>query len=481
MLSEVLARGDLETGSPHLPGSIRNGIDCAAVLAAAAPKHGKCSHFPYRGIYRAEGFLAASLFKVAAHEPEFVAKRDGWHHTWKLNDTVDWLAKRAVATRCGEPDVWKKDRRGRLRLLQQLLGSLGPESLWAPMCRNKPETGRHRATRARKPMAEHRLTFSASGRWVCLSCGASFTAYGHAAASSCPGLLPAARCAHRSHLLYTAAFVEPGGRDVRQPIVFCARCGAHGTSRVANLAVACPLARGTATPGRHAPCRKAARLVAKLKHPSRKGVDLLDPRPLKGYGADNGRMDEVKVAMVQPAAAKRKSDAPLTMEEDPEAGDALDELRELELAAQAAAEHGGDLGHEGFVEEQDEEEHQLLGDGWGLEDGQQHPQQPTSGDAVPAEDEDAGDREEPDMKRPRNSEFVEVSVAASLDGIEARLQARGETPRFKMVRAGLLQHSCTTADATVNFWPSTLVWSVEGRQHSLIEDALLAPTGSRVK
>ena len=99
---------------------------------------------------------------------------------------------------------------------------------------------------------------------------------------------------------------------------------------------------------------------------------------------------------------------------------------------------------------------------------------------MPAEEEEAGDREEPEMKRPRNSEFVEISVAASLDGIEARLQARGETPRFKMVRAGLLQHSCTTADATVNFWPSTLVWSVEGRQHSLIEDALLAPIGSRV-
>ena len=97
--------------------------------------------FPVSGDLPSGGLLAASLFKVAAHEPEFVARRDGWYHTWKLNDTVDWLAKRAVATRVGEPDKWKKDRRGRLRLLQQLLGSLGPESLWAPMCRNKPEAG----------------------------------------------------------------------------------------------------------------------------------------------------------------------------------------------------------------------------------------------------------------------------------------------------------------------------------------------------
>ena len=78
------------------------------------------------------------------------------------------------------------------------------------MCRNKPEAGRHKATRARRPMAEHQLTFNASGRWACLGCGASFKYYGAAAASSCPGLLPAARCAHRTHLLYAASFVEPG-------------------------------------------------------------------------------------------------------------------------------------------------------------------------------------------------------------------------------------------------------------------------------
>ena len=91
--------------------------------------------------------------------------------------------------------------------------------------------------------------------------------------------------------------------------------------------------------------------------------------------------------------------------------------------------------------------------------------EPTAGD-------DAIDREEPQAKKPRPAQR-RIEVAASLDGIEARLQALGEAPRFLAVQPGQLQHNCTSADARVNFWPSTLRWSVEGRQCSSVEAARL--------
>ena len=213
--------------------------------------------------------------------------------------------------------------------------------------------------------------------------------------------------------------------------------------------------------------------MSKLKHPSRRGIDLVDPRPLRSYGGGNGKRNEVKTTAERPAAVKRKSDTPVIMEEDNFAGDALEELHELEVAACEAAQHGGDLGHECFPEA--DEEHQLLDEGWDLEDGPRV-QEMASGSAAAAAEEDAAGREEPPEKRPRNGELVQVTVAASLDGIEARLRAHGETPRFRVVRAGLLQHTCTTAEAAVSYWPSTLAWSVEGSQRNLIEDALLAPT-----
>ena len=97
------------------------------------------------------------------------------------------------------------------------------------------------------------------------------------------------------------------------------------------------------------------------------------------------------------------------------------------------------------------------------------------GAAEPDDEEVACDREEPRSKKPRTEELRRVDVVASLEGIEARLQNLGETPRFRAVRTGLLQHKCTTAEAIVSFWPGTLSWSVEGRQRCQVEDALLAP------
>ena len=41
-----------------------------------------------------------------------------------------------------------------------------------------------------------------------------------------------------------------------------------------------------------------------------------------------------------------------------------------------------------------------------------------------------------------------------------------------------LQHQCVAAAASVNFWPATLLWSVEGPDMSAVEAALLRPLPS---
>ena len=79
----------------------------------------------------------------------------------------------------------------------------------------------------------------------------------------------------------------------------------------------------------------------------------------------------------------------------------------------------------------------------------------------PAKDEGTRDSEELRPQKARPSLVKVALVAASLEGVEARLQARGETARFALIQPGHLQHSCTTAEARVIFWPYTLRWSVK--------------------
>ena len=75
---------------------------------------------------------------------------------------------------------------------------------------------------------------------------------------------------------------------------------------------------------------------------------------------------------------------------------------------------------------------------------------------------------------------TQAFVNASLDGLESRLKALGEHPRFVVVGPGgrQLQHQCRAVAASVNFWPATLQWSVEGPGSSAVEAALLRPLPS---
>ena len=81
--------------------------------------------------------------------------------------------------------------------------------------------------------------------------------------------------------------------------------------------------------------------------------------------------------------------------------------------------------------------------------------------------------EEPRRKKPCSRELA--IQCAPADGIEARLTARGETPRFKPVgpEGRQLRHTCTTVRASVSFWPSTLQWAVEGEDGDEVEASLL--------
>ena len=140
----------------------------------------------------------------------------------------------------------------------------------------------------------------------------------------------------------------------------------------------------------------------------------------------------------------------------------------MEAAADAAT-------HSGSQDPQDmhEEDGELIEGTWGFDD-EPEPEQCRPGNAVPPAAGGADAGEEPSSKKPR-LERRRVEVAASLEGIETRLRFFGEVPRFRASQPGLLTHHCTTAEATVSYWPGTLRWSVEGRQSGLIEDLLLQP------
>ena len=66
-------------------------------------------------------------------------------------------------------------------------------------------------------------------------------------------------------------------------------------------------------------------------------------------------------------------------------------------------------------------------------------------------------------------------LAASLEGLELRLSRLGEPPQFAEVEPGHLRHQCSSMEAQLSFWPSSLKWRAEGRHGSLLEEALMAP------
>ena len=129
--------------------------------------------------------------------------------------------------------------------------------------------GRAKAIR-REPgrKKEHKVVFTGRG-WTCTSCGKTFKDRRAATVGECAGMLPAALLAHPTHQVHFASFVDC---NVELPLVGCTRCGAHGTSKVANLAAPCPAAAATEARSRNAPFRRQAAAVAKMVHPSRRGV-----------------------------------------------------------------------------------------------------------------------------------------------------------------------------------------------------------------
>ena len=75
---------------------------------------------------------------------------------------------------------------------------------------------------------------------------------------------------------------------------------------------------------------------------------------------------------------------------------------------------------------------------------------------------------------------VTEKIPASLEGLEQRLASIGETPRFKSTEGGsFLEHQCTSMNAVVRFWPSSLAWCVEGPDCDTIDGQLTAPVAGQ--
>ena len=315
LLGMVLARGLPESECPHEARSVHNVADCTAVIktfrkaAAGRPADG----FLFEGSYREPGlaFVHQVVEKVDAHVWEEDARRQGWHDDWRGNDLADHYAKAARPALDAPPEPWIKDRRRRKKLLASLLESLAPEQLWNDMCRTRPVVARGRALKEPKA-SSHKPVFSGTG-WACSECGKAFRSYGASLGDACPGQLAAAREAHPSHSLHSAVF---GSGGERLPLVFCSRCGAHGTSVTKNLTKVCPALGCTAAAvGRKHAFRKQASLVKRGLHPSRLNTPLLEVRPLlrrapprwRDAGAEgNANIGEhVEANAGRPAAAAR--------------------------------------------------------------------------------------------------------------------------------------------------------------------------------
>ena len=151
-------------------------------------------------------------------------------------------------------------------------------------------------------------------------------------------MLPAALLAHPTHQVHFATFED---RNLELPLVLCTRCGAHGTSKVANLAAPCPAA-STDARSRNAPFRRQAAAVAKMVHPSRRGVQLRDlravPPGLRAIAWSSRREVEARASLQATAAvAPLPAAVPAAVPAEPLPGDAAH-------AAAAAAPGDGEEG-----------------------------------------------------------------------------------------------------------------------------------------
>ena len=199
----------------------------------------------------------------------------------------------------------------------------------------------------------HKVVFTGCG-WTCTACGKAFRSRRAALSGECAGMLPAALLAHPTHQVHFATFED---RHEELPLVLCTRCGAHGTSKVANLAAPCPAVSSEARP-RNAPYRRQAAAVAKMMHPSRRGVQLHDlravPPGLRAIAWGSLREREAlacrpEVAAEAPlpaatpaepplAAAAHAANAAAIVEGEVGTGQPLEELVALEAQAAQAAE-----------------------------------------------------------------------------------------------------------------------------------------------
>ena len=246
------------------------------------------------------------------------------------------------------------------------------------------------------------------------------------------------------------------------PLAWCRVCGCYGSHKAAGLSRSC---KGFAQKCRQHELRRLKRGL----HPDRRsGLFLEDVRhygrgkfSVQVRGASNPA-EEPRSVM---EAAQRAADV-----HDVDEGDVvLEELEAMEVAAERAA---ASLSH------QLPPPAKRLRTGVGAE-GQEEGEDGYEGDVFdfghdmgPAAYSSDAETDE----APRNDEALPAAtqgLPTSLAQMEERLAVLGEVPRFRPTEASYIEHRCSTIDATVRFWPSTLQWTTDGPQGDVAYDAVV--------
>ena len=296
-----------------------------------------------------------------------------------------------------------------------------------------------------------------------LKSGAAVT---KAASSVCP--LVFGGKFHPTHAV-SIGLARKGCGDAGAPLAMCRGCGCYSSHATGGLARPCDLNRSNR--------RSKLRRFMRGLHPEPKpGVVVECVRHYRRGHFEAGRAGSVAAVLEPAAAALAPTPAPVQRpclsRPAPPAGE--------RSAAAAALRTTLDLGDDWHDHELDQdlqdpalaswpnpeaEDEDIFGFGGDLGESAyvQDPQPPSA--RGPPETSGSEDLEE-------TAPLGNVQPTM-LETIESRLSNAGEEPRFRACGPGQLLHECRLVQASISFWPGSLMWSASGPQQQWVEDLLL--------
>ena len=295
-----------------------------------------------------------------------------------------------------------------------------------------------------------------AGGWACTRCGArlrgSAADVGAATARTCPASFGGAF--HCSHSL-SVGVAREGVWQEGVPIAMCRVCGYYASHKCTGLSRPCK----HRDDGRKV---RKRRFLVDGRHPepgSKLRIECVRHFAAGGF-LGRGAALPPEEGLADAAALVAPPPAEHCQPPEDAAGAADDAERVLLEAFPEPAMQVEEEEEDCFDFENDLGEAAYRQDA--AEDGQGHA---------------ASDRTQPPQAKRARTEATGHAgfVAASLEGLEARLTACGEVPRFVPMQPGLLRHECRTVNASVSFWTGSLKWCVDGPQAAVIDAGLIAP------